>query len=493
MMTATSSHTVAVETERTDREVSVPSLDDKRTQKQIGKLLHRHGYECTDVGQRDRFVALHGDEIRFTAAGCYYWDGQKWSPDEGQCITTDLVINTALATRLEAAEEKGGNSRYGELSSWAVKCESTSKVKAVIELISRDTRLRMQAADFNADKMVFNVQNGTIDLSTGKLQPHKREDYITHISPVAYDPNVECPMWARTVDEWGCGDPDWARYFQMFFGYALTGHTTEQIVDFFEGVGANGKSVAGTVLPGILGTYASTIPFDSLLQNPNTDGGRARSDLAGLLGKRLVIGSESDAGARLSPSLFKSLTGGDPITVRKLYKDFFTYTPEFKLVLMTNRLPRIADNGHAVWRRVKVLPFRYVVPDDKRNPHLAQELLEKESAGILNWLIAGCLMWQAKGRLPEIQSIVDATNSYREGEDIFGAFLLDCCRAGEGLFCASSQLRQVYTGWCDELGHVPVKGRSFGAHLKEHGFADGRQGGKRGWFGIETLSAYDRV
>ena len=50
----------------------------------------------------------------------------------------------------------------------------------------------------DTDPMVLNVANGTLDLSTGRLREHRREDLITKVAPVRYDPGARRPSGKRS-------------------------------------------------------------------------------------------------------------------------------------------------------------------------------------------------------------------------------------------------------------------------------------------------------
>jgi phage/plasmid-associated DNA primase len=57
----------------------------------------------------------------------------------------------------------------------------------------------------------------------------------------------------------------------------------------------------------------------------------------------------------------------------------------------------------------------------KRQDIDLDDKLEREAAGILNWLIKGCLDWQQDG-LNEPTGVLAATNEYRAAEDVFQRF-----------------------------------------------------------------------
>src|SRR5271154_276962 len=49
--------------------------------------------------------------------------------------------------------------------------------------------------DFDRDPWMLNVENGTLDLRTGELQPHKPEDLLSKLIRLRYNPRAECPQF----------------------------------------------------------------------------------------------------------------------------------------------------------------------------------------------------------------------------------------------------------------------------------------------------------
>src|SRR6185295_9548725 len=55
--------------------------------------------------------------------------------------------------------------------------------------------IRIPKGTLNRKPMLFNVANGTIDLSTGLRMDHAKSDLITKLSPVSFDAKADCPRW----------------------------------------------------------------------------------------------------------------------------------------------------------------------------------------------------------------------------------------------------------------------------------------------------------
>ncbi|HZZ29008.1 MAG TPA: phage/plasmid primase, P4 family [Pirellulales bacterium] len=206
---------------------------------------------------------------------------------------------------------------------------------------------------FDIDHFKINVENGTIDLRSGKLLPHNRADFITKLSPVKYDPDAKCPLWDRTIASIFNNNRDTIGFFQRFSGYCLSGSVVEQIMVVAWGGGSNGKGIITNTYFGIWGDYATKAP-ETLLISKNFNSHPC--ELAKLQGVRLCIANETSDGAELAEARIKDLTGSDRLTARGMKENFWDFWPTHKFILSTNFKPRV-KGGHSIWRRIRLLAF----------------------------------------------------------------------------------------------------------------------------------------
>ena len=111
------------------------------------------------------------------------------------------------------------------------------------------------------------------------------------------------------------------------------------------------------------------------------------TELASLLGKRLIVASETEEGGTLRLQLVKRLTGDEQITARFMRQDFFTFRRTHKLLMVTNNKPRVPESSEAAWRRIRLIPFDVTIPLERRDPQLLAKL-KAEASGILAWIVA---------------------------------------------------------------------------------------------------------
>ena len=363
-----------------------------------------------------------------------------------------------------------------DIEKYAIQSESMRRREASVRAAQHIPFLNATVDDLDKNPWLLNVENGAINLKTGELLPHCREDMITKLAKVRYDKDADCPMWKQFVREIMDYKPDLVSFLQTAAGWAVSGDTSEQSMFILYGTGANGKSTFLNVIQNILGDYAmSTWPETFMKRNNDT----ATNDIARLRGSRFVTTTETEQGRRLSEHLIKQVTGNDALTARFLYGEYFNFVPTFKIFMASNHKPMIKGTDHGIWRRIKLIPFTTRITDDKRDPYLDQKLLSEKS-GILNWLIEGALRWKSEGlKVPAV--ITYATDEYRGEMDVIGNFIKERCVHKPGAMIRAKELFQVYQEWCDENNEMATSMRMFGLRMKELGMVQKRTSEARFW------------
>jgi phage/plasmid-associated DNA primase len=73
------------------------------------------------------------------------------------------------------------------------------------------------------DDTHWQVDNGTVDLKTGELLPHCKEDMSTKLATVRYGKDAGCPMWKQFVREIMDYKADMAGFLQPACGWTMSG------------------------------------------------------------------------------------------------------------------------------------------------------------------------------------------------------------------------------------------------------------------------------
>ncbi|WP_298813194.1 phage/plasmid primase, P4 family [uncultured Sphingomonas sp.] len=339
---------------------------------------------------------------------------------------------------------------------------------------------------FDSDKMLLGTPAGPVDLRTGKLLPPNPALLISKATTVAPAPG-QPTRWLDFLMQSTGQDALMVEFLQRVLGYMLTGLTIEQALFFIYGDGGNGKGVFINVSSRIMGDYAVTTAMETFTASRNE---QHPTGLAMLRGARMATASETEQGRPWAESRIKQATGGDVISARFMRQDFFSYVPEFKLLIIGNFHPVLHTVDDAMKRRFNIIPFTR--KPDVPNPHLEQEL-EEEFPQILSWMIEGCLKWQQDGlRRPE--AVIGATADYFQDQDVFGQWLEEFCETGPGCAATSQELFHNWTLFAEDMGEEPGTMKGFGGLMSKRGFVSARAtSGNRSrfWKGLKLQTVAD--
>lgn len=444
----------------TEEDIERLRAENKRLENEFQAYIEHH---LTDLGNAKRLVLRYGKELRFVHGwGWMHYDKIKWQEDKTGVVER-AAKDTVLSLHYMALYMEDENKRQA-LVKHALRSESDAKIRAMISLAESEKGIVAVPSDFDCDLMLLNCLNGTVNLKTGELRQHNAEDMITKVVPVEFDSDAKCPTWRSFLNR-VIPDQEVRGFLFRVIGYALTGSTREQCLFILFGTGANGKSVFVEIIRALMGEYAKVADVSTFLSK---QGDRIPNDLAALAGARVVSAVEVESGRRLAEALVKQVTGGDVVTARFLHKEYFEFRPQFKLFLATNHKPVIYGTDHAIWRRLKLVPFNVTIPENEQDKELVEEL-KQELSGILTWAVQGCLNWQRIG-LNEPAEVLQATDGYRNEMDVLGQFIEESCETGERHEVMAKRLYQEYLSWCEDSKEKNWSKKLFGTRMRERGF-----------------------
>lgn len=439
----------------------------------------------TDLGLAEHFVRIHAADFRYCKGmGWLAWDGKRFVRDDLSVVVCKL--KKAVLELYHEVPKLADSEKRKKLVEFIRRSEKRSVLDAVDWLASSDPLVRISADRLDCGHWLFNCENGTLDLRTGQLRKHRREDLITKLSPARYDPNAQCPIFTRFLSK--ILPSESLRLFaQRSVGYALTGLIRQHVLHLLWGTGANGKSTFINAVLSILGDYGMMAAPKLLMARKHE---QHPTELADLFGKRFIASLETGEGRRLDEELVKRLSGGDRIKARLMRKDFFEFDASHKLFLATNHRPNIRGTDDGIWRRIRLWPFTVEIPKNEQDVELSERLLT-ERPGILAWAVRGCLEWQAGG-LTEPDEVLAATASFRAESDTLGGFIDEHCVIGSECMVASCDLYESYKAWAAAAGEHVISLTRFGKAIKERGFRKSTFGPTRRihYFGLglgETL------
>ena len=480
--------------ERDEEVTGWPSLSDLLGKEIVNRVTKWLGVDKSsnvlstrnDLGNAIRFERRFGEDFKWSAElGWLAWDETRWwnAPVAEQLARAKA--EEVVADLMREAMTMDDADQQKKAFAWAISSGMSGHIDGMVKIARTQGRiLAPDRSAFDHAALLLNCRNGTLDLETKVLRPHRRDDMLTKRAEVEWDSKATDPEWDKLLHDSLKGHDDVHDYLQQAAGISLTGLPDEEKLFFVYGDTATGKSTFVQALRAMLGDYAVTVDFETFLKKKGDAG--VRNDIARLPGARFVPSIEVAEGKELAENVVKSLTGGDVISARFLYKEFFEFLPTFKLWLVANNRPHISADD-AIWRRIHVVPFDNVVPVTERDPRLKKHLTTSPRArsAILAWAVEGYQQYRRVGRLVPPPSVVSATEQYRKDTDTFMSFVNACCDLQENAKTQKPTMRRAYVSWCEGEGCLPLGSKRFKERMVKLKVTESASQGTDVWVGIK--------
>jgi len=203
----------------------------------VDMRLIRRPENVTEANLADAFaMQLKGKAVFcFDDKHWYLWNGERWQRDKQK----QMLLRSAEFVR--------------EIAKLAVDYDEPDIARRVLGFLSAQKlenleklakpRLGIHLTDFDAHPMQLCVENGVIDLATGKLLDPEPSMHHSKMAGVAYDAYANCPRFMQFLKDIFPDDPELLEYVQKVAGYTLTGSTKEQCLFMLLGGGANGSQL----------------------------------------------------------------------------------------------------------------------------------------------------------------------------------------------------------------------------------------------------------
>ncbi len=422
----------------------------------VPNLLTEH---FNDYGNAQRVIALHGDKLRYCHASNKWlvWDDRRWAVDEGERarILSQVTIIEFGKQAMTAKNETAAK--------FAASCLNTQRITNALR--EAQPALAIRPAELDTHPDLLNCANGTLDLKTGCLRPHRREDFITKLVHHRYRPDAECPRLLDFLKRITVNHPGLVDYLQRALGYSLTGHTREKAVFLLHGGGDNGKSTLLSTFMKMVEEYAVLLQIDTLMVRQQ-ESNNTQADIADLRGARFVMTSETEEGQRLAEGKLKRITQGmGRIKATRKYENPVEFPESHKLWIDANHLPVVRGTDNAIWNRLHPIPFDVTIPKAEQDSELPAKLAA-EAEGILAWAVVGAVCWYRDG-LGKPTDVEQVEQVWRAQSDHIGRFTEEVSITGECVQVKARQLYASYKRWAEETGERPATETAFGLRIAE--------------------------
>ena len=322
---------------------------------------------------------------------------------------------------------------------------------------------RVAVYDPDPELMVYHRIPWEVDVETlrSKLGRSREE--------LAKDIEQELGELTEVFKQW-VGDR-WVLLYEIVGYTLLAGEYPLNKAVMLVGSGKNGKSTYLGLLTRLLGSWnVVSVKLQELASD------RVRFSAANLFGKLANVFADLPSEALRSTGLFKVLTGEDPVTADRKYRDPITFTNYAKMVYSTNELPKVYDMSTAFWRRWLVVEFpNEFLPNEGFKRRLYNEVLPKYASKVLACSLLLARHVVREGRFSFEGTEVDYREYWlRETNSVY-AFIQDLINEGrlvrdpEGR-AKADELYNLYVKYCEREERDVLAKREFTLELQRLGF-----------------------
>ena len=454
--------------------------------------------DLSDVGQAKEFVKHYGDVIAYNPSMKFLvYRDNRWIESEEYALEvvhrfTDKQILQALRLFKEA-ESSGDKARIDRAKSYLKFVTSRRNSNFINATLKQATPYIYKGTEeFDADPFLLATPDGIYDLRKGPVDPipHKPEHLITKMTGCS--PSDEGKgLWLESLNKIFSNDQDLIKYVQQCCGLAAIGAVFVEIMIIAHGEGGNGKSTFWNTILKVFGDYGGTLNSDNLFIN---GGKSSRFEKAFLKGKRIIISSESEQGARLNDGMVKQLCSTDKIKGEKKFKDEFDFIPSHTLILYTNHLPKVSAGDDGIWRRLKVIVYlnKFEGGDDTKN--FSDVLFESSRGYILKWVMEGAkIVIDNKFHIEEPKVVLDACKRYKNDNDWLKQFIDECCVVEKKAKISASDLYSAYVRYALARNEYKRPGNDFRKAMEAAGYEITHPHNKVFYHGIRLLSEFEEL
>lgn len=419
------------------------SDDDSQAPADDDMEAYIHGF-TTDLGNAERLERFCGNAIRWLT------DAEKWLiwqptgiwklySEKNSCLNPfvkQLADKLAKhARKLKKSKDDKSQELAKSFYGLSVAFQKAKYVNPAIFMLKGFDSILITREDLDRHKNLLNCLNGVVDLQTEKLYPHRAPDLITQQTRALYRPGYRNPI----VDNFLASimpDEEVREALLRWLGYCLTGEISEQCAHFWTGQGSNGKSTLIDFLLYLLGTYATKLPVQAVVETREAEANATTTHLNCLVGRRLAVVNEFKPNHRLDVQQFKDLTGDKFLDIRRLHHERETIELLAKLILNGNELPRLNNaDSYALNRRIRALRFEQTFSLERGNldPALPKKLATPDAcAAMLSILVPHAAAWyrdsEAIGTgLLEATAMKAAKTEYLSENDFIEEFFCESC------------------------------------------------------------------
>ena len=455
-------------------------------------------YTWDDIGMSQLMCDIYDNQIRYCPQNdCWYlWNG-RWEKQDDSTSVSDMlqtllnVLNLYCKELIAEEEDETKREPLEQYHKYVKSIRRNNAMRSILEVFK--TRVRLSQKDMDTDPYLLNTPSGAFDLREDKVVRDVFEQNVTKMTACSMPTALThpCDRWYRFIEEITSGEREKAAFLQRALGYSILGVNREECMFIAYGAKTrNGKGTLFSTIQRVLSDdYVGTSPPDLICEGKQgrvTDFNAPQPTLAQLVGKRIVMMSESAKEVRLASASMKTMTGRDSMLTRGLFEKPFRFVPQFTIWLNTNHLPAVTDDTVFMSNRIWVIEFDRHFEENEQDKDLKELFADPDNMPtILAWLVDGCRDYLKNGLNPP-ECVKRATENYRKSHDRIGNFLDEYCVCDEQAKILRGDLYAAYRRWCHlaDNQYKPLGSTTFYNEIAMRGYHAKRE--RDGWF-IEGL------
>lgn len=280
------------------------------------------------------------------------------------------------------------------------------------------------------------------------LRPAQKEDGVTYILDCEFDPFATAPRFDAFLAE-ALPDEAVRNFLQEFAGYTLLGDTRHELAAWLIGEGGTGKGTFGVIMQA-LHRKTVALALDGL------EGFK----LCGLADASLVYVDETPT-SRINEQALKTAISGDLMQADIKNRDPISFAPTAKWIVNGNHLPPISDHTTGFWRRFVIFPFN--VKPAVKQPMLAEQIVDQELPGVLNWALTGLKRLLVRGGFPALPpAMQEFKDAAQRNADSVASWIDECeILIDEVAVRLKDDAYGYYSRWCRDHGLSPASSNKF--------------------------------
>lgn len=312
----------------------------------------------------------------------------------------------------------------------------------------------------------INLINGTFVIRPegNYMKPFDRNDFLTHQLPFAYEEYADCPLFEQYLNR-VLPDKELQDILAEYLGYAFVSNSKLKLEKamILVGNGANGKSVLFEIVRSLFGEEnISNYSLSSLTSKE----GYHRAMLSDKL-----LNYASEISPTMDPTFFKQIVSGEPIEARLPHKDPFILKDYARFLFNTNSLPKNVEHNEAFFRRLIILEFKVTIPENERDPNLAQKIIATDLPGVFNWVLGGLSRLLRNQGFTHSGIVDQVLTNFKLHSDSVHLYMDEKgYEVGEDEKIDAYEIHHDYQEYCKNSGYRPCARNTFNERLRFLGY-----------------------